>query len=118
MEKNEKMFYKKIVPKITLNKKNINNEKKEPIRIRLMNINRGIDHNLKKFKNDSYEKNKENIIENDEEDDLDFFNFLKFDLKRKINHEDISWDKKEFNIWNPSFSNSENEEDKNNKNKI
>ena len=117
MEKNEKMFYKKIVPKITLNKKNINNEKKEPIRIRLMNKNRNIDNNLKQFKNDSCE-NKKKTYEKNDENDFDFFDFMKFDLKRKIKHKDISWDKKEFNIWNPSFSNSENEEDKNNKNKI
>ena len=40
---------------------------------------------------------------------------MKFDLKRKIKHKDISWDKKEFDIWNPSFTNSENEIEKKNK---
>ena len=107
-------IYKKIYPKISINKKNINNNilspNKDTIRIKLMNINnitrikiKNIDNQIKKktYKND--------------ENDFEFFDFMKFDLKRKIKHKDISWDKKEFDIWNPSFTNSENEIEKKNK---
>jgi len=123
-------IYKKIYPKISINKKNINNNilspNKDTIRIKLMNIN-NITRNNNKNNNNIKNlkiikiKNIDNQIKKktykNDENDFEFFDFMKFDLKRKIKHKDISWDKKEFDIWNPSFTNSENEIEKKNKKK-
>ena len=131
MEKNDDI-YKKIYPKISLNKRNINKNilspNKDIFRIRLMNINKNTRNNnnnnikqLKIINNKNIDnKIKKKTCEKNDENDFDFFDFMKFDLKRKIKHKDISWDKKEFDIWNPSFTNSDNEkeEKKNKKNKI
>ena len=56
----------------------------------------------------------ENIDKDSEEDEDDFLEFLRFDLRRKINHDDIIWEKKSFNIWNPIFCEDEEEENENN----
>ena len=56
----------------------------------------------------------ENIDKDSEEDEDDFLQFLRFDLRRKINHDDIIWEKKSFNIWNPIFCEDEEEENENN----
>ena len=53
----------------------------------------------------------ENIDKDSEEDEDDFLEFLRFDLRRKINHNDIIWEKKSFNIWNPIFCDDEEEEE-------
>ena len=53
----------------------------------------------------------ENIDKDSEEDEDDFLKFLRFDLRRKINHNDIIWEKKSFNIWNPIFCDDEEEEE-------
>ena len=50
----------------------------------------------------------DSIVENmvnseDDNDQEDFFNFLKFDLRRKISRNDINWDPKSFSIWDPEF---------------
>ena len=39
--------------------------------------------------------------------DGSFLNFLKFDLRRKIKKEDISWESEEHDIWEPKFSDKE-----------
>ena len=130
MEKNEEI-YKKIYPKISINKriinKNLLSPNKDIIRIKLMNINKNTknnnnNNNIKKLKiiqNKNIDnKIKKKTYEKNDENDFDFFDFMKFDLKRKIKHKDISWDKKEFDIWNPIFTNSDNEkEEKKNKKK-
>ena len=130
MEKNEEI-YKKIYPKISINKriinKNLLSPNKDIIRIKLMNINKNTkkknnNNNIKQLKiiqNKNIDnKIKKKTYEKNDENDFDFFDFMKFDLKRKIKHKDISWDKKEFDIWNPSFTNSDNEkEEKKNKKK-
>ena len=51
----------------------------------------------------------ENIDKDSEEEEEDFLNFFKFDLRRKINHDDINWEEKYFDIWNPIFSDDEND---------
>ena len=83
------------------NNKNNNNIKNLKI-IKIKNI----DNQIKKktYKND--------------ENDFEFFDFMKFDLKRKIKHKDISWDKKEFDIWNPKFTSSDSEKEENKIKKI
>ena len=130
MEKNEEI-YKKIYPKISINKriinKNLLSPNKDIIRIKLMNINKNTkkknnNNNIKQLKiiqNKNIDnKIKKKTYEKNDENDFDFFDFMKFDLKRKIKHKDISWDKKEFDIWNPIFTNSDNEkEEKKNKKK-
>ena len=59
--------------------------------------------NINSLGMDSIVEKIENNCEEDEEDN-DFLGFLRFDLKRKINHNDISWDEKSFNIWDPVFT--------------
>ncbi len=60
----------------------------------------------------------ENIDKDSEEEEEDFLKFLRFDLRRKINHDDIIWENKSFDIWNPIFCDDEIEEnDNNNENK-
>ena len=56
----------------------------------------------------------ENIDKDSEEEEEDFLKFLRFDLRRKINHDDIIWEKKSFDIWNPIFCDDEIEENDNN----
>ena len=51
----------------------------------------------------------ENIDKDSEEEEEDFLNFFKFDLRRKINHDDINWEDKSFDIWNPIFCDEEND---------
>lgn len=54
---------------------------------------------------DSIVENISNISDEEEgeEGGEDFFNFLKFDLKRKITKNDIEWDSNCFDIWDPVF---------------
>ena len=49
----------------------------------------------------------ENVDDSDECEEEDFFNFLRFDLKRKINKKDIEWESKCYNIWEPELSEDE-----------
>ena len=57
---------------------------------------------IKSIELDSIGENIDNNSESEESQE-DFFNFLKFDLKRKIKREDIEWEKEAFDIWNPQF---------------
>ncbi len=58
----------------------------------------------------------ENIDKDSEEEEEDFLKFLRFDLRRKINHDDIIWENKSFDIWNPIFCDDEIEENDNKNN--
>lgn len=49
----------------------------------------------------------ENVDDSDECEEEDFFNFLRFDLKRKISKKDIEWESKCYNIWEPELSEDE-----------
>ena len=48
-------------------------------------------------------------IDKDSDEEEDFLNFFKFDLRRKINHDDINWEDKYYDIWNPIFCDEEDE---------
>ena len=49
----------------------------------------------------------ENVDDSDECEEEDFFNFLRFDLKRKIHKKDIEWENICYNIWQPELSDDE-----------
>ena len=59
----------------------------------------GMDSIVENIDNDSSEEN---------EEDNDFLKIFRFDLRRKINHNDIIWDNDYFDIWNPKFNDDEN----------
>lgn len=65
------------------------------------------DDNNKIVESNEYKKS-ENIIaldsDNDIYEDEEFFNFMRFDLKRKIKRKDIEWESKYYSIWDPDFS--------------
>lgn len=63
---------------------------------------------MKSIELDSIEENRDNNSESEESQE-DFFNFLKFDLKRKIKREDIEWEEEAFDIWNPKYDSEEEE---------
>jgi len=72
--------------------------------IKMLNIySIGMDSIVENIDNDSSEEN---------EEDNDFLKIFRFDLRRKINRNDIIWDDNCFDIWNPQFC----DDDDNNKN--
>ncbi len=86
------------------NNNNNNNNSNNNNNLKQININSiGMDSIVEKI---------ENNCEEDEEDN-DFLGFLRFDLKRKINHNDISWEEKSFNIWDPVFIDINEDDDEN-----
>ena len=72
--------------------------------IKMLNVySIGMDSIVENIGNDSSEEN---------EEDNDFLKIFRFDLRRKINRNDIIWDDNCFDIWNPQFC----DDDDNNKN--
>jgi hypothetical protein len=68
--------------------------------IKMLNVySIGMDSIVENIGNDSSEEN---------EEDNDFLKIFRFDLRRKINHNDIIWDNNYFDIWNPKFNDDEN----------
>lgn len=88
----------------------VNNIKKYKIPIHKLNINSTSsnsnenNNNVKDMNNKLGNKveNKENIEDSYEEEN--FFNFMRFDLKRKITKKDIEWEYKCYSIWEPELS--------------
>ena len=88
----------------------VNNIKKYKIPIHKLNINSTSsnsnenNNNVKDMNNKLGNKveNKENIEDSYEEEN--FFNFMRFDLKRKITKKDIEWEYKCYSIWDPELS--------------
>lgn len=87
----------------------VNNIKKYKIPIHKLNINStssnsNENNNVKDITNKLGNKveNMENVEDNYEEEN--FFNFMRFDLKRKITKKDIEWEYKCYSIWDPELS--------------
>jgi hypothetical protein len=85
----------------------VNNIKKYKIPIHKLNINstnsnsNDNNNNVKDMTNKLGNK-VENIEDSYEEEN--FFNFMRFDLKRKITKKDIEWEYKCYSIWDPELS--------------
>ncbi len=68
--------------------------------IKMLNVySIGMDSIVENIDNDSSEEN---------EEDNDFLKIFRFDLRRKINRNDIIWDDNCFDIWNPQFCDDDN----------
>ena len=68
--------------------------------IKMLNVySIGMDSIVENIDNDSSEEN---------EEDNDFLKIFRFDLRRKINRNDIIWDDNCFDIWNPQFCDEDN----------
>ena len=73
------------------------------------NLNCKDNNNMLDYIVEKIEKNEESVNYVDDKDLI--IDFFKFDLSRKINHKDIKWENKIYDIWNPEIDSDYDEND-------